>query len=237
MFINKSLFTLPLSALAFSLLSVSAFAQSDNSNKRTLDQVLTQDEGMTQVSEGLYASTAGATESYVAIGQAGHRSLLGLLIEIRSQNGAKKVEADSVPGTLDQMIDTLSAPQPKNQDVYGNCNGWNLTGPFFASAKAGGGIGGSPYGSSGLAVNNDGFSPPLNTLNYVSAMVSDRNGNTLANHDDTKHGTTAAVASAYAGGTGCEALSVARVTCPNQTNAAITAIAYNHRPGINCVLN
>jgi hypothetical protein len=189
------------------------------------------DDGMTLIADGLYAQTIGTTQSYVAVSPAGHQALLEKLHELRRMS-AKGGSAGSA-GPLDELTALLSAPVPKNQDVYGDCTGIHpgATGPFEARALAGGS---SPYGASGLAANSS--SPTVATTNRVYVTVYDADGIVVGQQETITYSNTLAVASAYAPqGRGCTADSLSTVTCPGATRPAITAIAHNQRAG--CVIH
>ncbi|WP_257385460.1 hypothetical protein [Tahibacter caeni] len=182
---------------------------------------LVADDGMTLVSDGLYAQAVGTTESYVAVGPSGHRALLQKLRELRKA----PTKGGTASGPLDELTALLSGPVPLNQDVYGDCTGIHpgATGPFEARALAGGG---GPYGASGLAANSS--SPTIATKNRVYVTVYDADGIVVGQQETITYGNTLAVASAYAPqGRGCSADSLATVTCPGATRPAITAIAHN----------
>lgn len=183
---------------------------------------------LTQVSDGLYARVGADGEAYFAVSPAGHRALLQKLLDLREAVPAAK-SGKATRSAFDDLIETLSAPEAKNQDVGGDCNGPinGATGPLRAQALAGG-FPGSNYGASSIASNAT--NPIVNTTNKATAAVQDRNGNTLASQSDTKYGATSAVATAYNAQRGCTAQSTASVTCPGHTQPSISAIALNHRP-------
>jgi hypothetical protein len=208
-------------ALLLAIGASQAFAQAIDPS---VDQALTQEDGLTRISDGFYAKTNGPTESFVATTPAGRAAMQLKLRELRA--GLPKKGGD-VASDLDSLIASLGAPQPKNQEVYGDCTGPHLTGPLYAQALAGGGIGGGAYGASGQAANST--SPVINTTNFVEATVYDADGNIIAHQATTQHGATTAVASAYQTQRGCTATSLATVTCPSQGTAAITAYTYNQR--------
>ncbi|WP_386065803.1 hypothetical protein ACFJIW_14670 [Tahibacter sp. UC22_41] len=192
------------------------------------------DNGMTLISDGLYAQTIGTTQSYVAVGPAGHQALLKKVRELRGT--PTKGVAGGASGPLDELVSTLSAPVPLNQDLYGDCAGSHpgATGPFEVRALAGGGIGNGPYGASGLVANSS--SPTITTKNRVYVTVYDADGIVVGQQETITYGNTQAVASAYAPqGRGCTADSLATVTCPGATRPAITAIAHNQRSG--CIIH
>jgi len=190
------------------------------------------DNGMTLISDGLYAQTIGTTQSYVAVSPAGHQALLKKLRELR----ATPSKGTTAAGPLDELIATLSAPAPLNQDLFGDCAGSHpgATGPFEVRALAGGGIGNGPYGASGLAANSS--NPTINTKNRVYVTVYNADGLPVGQQETITYGNTQAVASAYAPqGQGCTADSLASITCPGAANPAITAVAHNQRSG--CVIH
>ncbi|MBN8739204.1 MAG: hypothetical protein BGP24_09460 [Lysobacterales bacterium 69-70] len=186
------------------------------------------DDGMTPIADGLYAQSIGTTESYVAVGPAGHQALLKKLRELRRM--PTKDGVASASGPIEELTSLLSSPVPLNQDVYGDCTGVHpgASGPFEARALAGGGVGGGPYGASGIAANNS--SPTIATKNRVYVTVYDADGIVVGQQETITYGNTLAVASAYAPqGRGCSADSLATVTCPGATRPAITAVAHNLR--------
>lgn len=199
----------------------------------TLDERLTHDEGMTQISDGLYARATQDGESYVAVSPAGHQALVTRLIEIR----AGRPTHGEKPGVslIDELIFTLTQPQ-RNAEDTGDCNGHNVNGPLFVKALAGGGIGGGDFGASSIAQNNDGFSPPLNTTNFASAETIDRNGNITHHQETTTQGPNTSIASAFVtGAAGCDADASARVTCPGHTGPSVTTFATAHKQ--TCIRN
>ncbi|MEP7096844.1 MAG: hypothetical protein ABI748_04215, partial [Dokdonella sp.] len=205
---------------------------------RSLGDVLVQDQGMAEIANGLYAKTAGASNSYVAVGSAGQKSMLQQLKAIRA--GIPKTADHAL--VIDELIASLSAPAQLygGQVVkeYGDCSGQNQYGfgPFYAQAGAGGGFGGGPYGASGMAVNNDTSSNAVNTTNHVHVIVLDRNGNTIGEQSSTQHGNTAAVASTYTTvQRGCDASSSATLTCPGSSVPSVSAFAMNHNNS--CIRN
>lgn len=216
------------STLIFMMLSGTALTQSLACT--TLDDRPANDEGMTQVSDGLYTLRTGDIESYVAVSPAGQQALLARLIEIRATRAVPT--ANGVTSVIDGLISTLSQPQPLAvlSEQTGDCNGLNLNGPLHVKALAGGGVGGGDFGASSIAQNNDGFSPPLDTTNFASAETIDRNGNITHHQATTTHGPgNDAIATAFViGAAGCDADSSATVTCPGHTKPSITAFTAAH---------
>lgn len=198
---------------------------------------------LTQVSDGLYARVGDDGEAYVAVSPAGHRALLQKLLDLRARVPAGK-SGKATHSAYDDLIETLSTPEPKNQDVGGDCNGPinGATGPLRAQALAGG-FPGNDYGASAKASNAT--NPIIATTNKATADVQDRNGTTVASQSDTKSGATAALATAYNAQRGCTAQATASVTCPGHTQPSISAVASNHRPNytnplgqpVSCIVN
>jgi hypothetical protein len=212
---------LRMSTLIFVMLSGTALAQGPT------------DEGMTQISDGLYAKITADGESYVALSPAGHQALLVRLIELRDDRTTHRAKPGT--GVIGGLIATLSQPQRNVQDT-GDCNGRNPNGPLSVKALAGGGVGGGDFGASSIAQNNDGFSPPLNSTNFASAETIDRNGNVTHQQATTTHGPGSAIASAFViGAAGCDADSSATVTCPGHTQPSISAFATAHKQS--CIRN
>ncbi|MEO6690619.1 MAG: hypothetical protein ABIS07_14985 [Dokdonella sp.] len=231
---------LRLSLLTLALVSGGALAQ--DTATRTLDQVLTQDEGMSQVSEGLYAQTTGSSESYVAVNAAGQRALLDKLVQLRAKLAAPHVSSGIASReqasleVVDKSIAELSRPQPKNA-VSGDCSGPGGTGSpqLYARALSSGGL-----SASGYAVLTSDFSPATPTQNHAYASTQNRLGDDTSSQSSTGVGTTAASASASApnGNSACTASASASVTCPGHTSPSISAFAVSQKviPNGTCLL-
>jgi|GEM_PF-1428813 len=212
-------------ALALSVVAGTASAQDFTFDPDRLYGV----EGtLSEVSDGLYARVGADGEAYVAVSPAGHRALLQKLLDLRANVVAKSGGAARA-FAFDSLIETLSAPEPKNQDVGGDCNGpiSGAMGPLRAQALAGG-FPGNDYGASSKASNAT--NPIVATTNKATADVQDRNGMTVASQVDTKTGATPALATAYHAQRGCTAQSTASVTCPGRSKPSVSALALNHRP-------
>ena len=231
---------LRLSLLTLALVSAGALAQSTAT--RTLDQVLTQDEGMNQVSDGLYAQNTGSSESYVAINAAGQRALLDRLVQLRTKlaaqhaaGGTSSSEQASLD-VIDKSIAELGQPQPKNT-IIGDCSGPGGTGSpqLYARALSGGGL-----SASGYAVLTSDFSPATPTQNSAFASTQNRLGDDTSSQSSTGVGLTAASASASApnGNTACTASASASVKCPGHTTPSISAFAVSQKviPNGSCLL-
>ena len=216
---------LPLSALLLSLVSGVACAQGPDTT--TLDQALTELQGMTRTGNGFYEKHANGTQSYVATSLAGQRELAAKVAAIRAGVPANSDLARDLDKYLARLGSTRGdAPMGKNESFNGYCNGvTNQNGPLYVEALAGGGIGGSPYGASATAINST--SPLINSTNFASGAVYDQEGNTRGEQDTTTYDATAAYASAYSNA-GCTATSVAQITCSGYSTD-LSAFAYNQR--------
>lgn len=210
------------------------------STTRTLDDVLTQDEGLTQISDGLYAQTTSSGESFVAVNKAGQDALRKKLLELRAKltsgASASKNETASLD-VIDKSIAELSQPQAKNQTVIGDCTGTGGTGQpqLYARALSSGGT-----TASGYAVLTSDFSPVTSTTNKASAGTANRTGDETSSQSSTQYGATAASASATAPNMAqaCTASAAASVTCPGHSSPSISAFAYSQKPvsGGTCLL-
>jgi len=195
------------------LCSASVFAQDQT---RSLGDVLTQDQGMTLVSEGLWARTSPASESYVAVGKAGHAALLEKLVELRPKLSPIQTNTGlgARPSVVDEAIDSLSAMHlNEKQTVTGSCAGAGHTGEpeLRAIANSSGGT----TASASAVMTND-FSPATNTTNFAKAETVNRLGDTTSSQSDTEHAFTQASASASAPARlPCSAAAWATVTCPS----------------------
>lgn len=183
---------------------------------RTLGDILTQDQGMTQISDGLWARTSPASESYVAVGKAGHAALLEKLIQLRPKMSSTQTAtagAAAKPSVVDEAIADLDAMHlGEKQTVTGSCSGPGASGEpeLRAIANSSGGT----TASASAVMTND-FSPATNTTNFARAQTVNRNGVTTSDHSDTEHAFTQASASASAPvQLPCSAAAWATVTCP-----------------------
>ncbi|MEO7326710.1 MAG: hypothetical protein ABIW82_17960 [Dokdonella sp.] len=221
------------SLLALALVSSAAFAQQTLHPSVNNQAIADSRSGLSEISEGLYGRVDNDGERYVATTPEGHRALLEKLLDLRARVAPKNVDPDDsskaadkdAQGPFSQLIAELSAPQPKNQSVFGTCAGGPTgSGPLFAQALAGGSdphFGASSYSFSGQ-------NPPLNSTNYAYAETFDRDGIFLGSVSSTEHGGTNASAANY-GVKACSTDSVARVTCPGYSSPSITATAYYFR--------
>lgn len=216
-----------LSALALACVSNVAFAQYPSAG---IGKRYDAEDTLTQVSDGLYARVGDDGASYVATTPAGQRALLEKLVAIRDATPASHGPMRpgyAREGFFDDIIATLSADRPKNQDVFGDCTGPHDTGPLRVQALAGGGFAGSTYGASAMTTNAT--SPIVNTTNFASAAVYDVDHVVLSQQTSTQYGATSAVATAYNAARGCFADSKATITCPGHTTPSVVAIATNRR--------
>jgi hypothetical protein len=198
--------------------SGSALAQND----RSLTEVLTADQGLARVGEGLYAQVDEHGESYVAVSAAGQQALLARLLELRAQSAQKGAAANRPDAPLERLIQQLSQPLAKgSMERYGDCNGPNPGGPLHAGA--------SSYGGRTAGASASNSNAAVNTTNTAYAQTTDRSG--LTNEEtSTTYGSTPASASASAPGTRnlCYASASASVTCPGATRPAIAAFATSY---------
>jgi hypothetical protein len=218
-----------LSLLALAFTAAGASAQS--APQRSLDEVLVYDEGMNQVSDGLYAQVVGTSESYVATSAAGRNALLAKLVALRAKlSGRGDTKGDTPSGRLgfvDSLIAELGRPVPKDQSYPGNCGGPGL--PLLVAAT-------SHYGinASATASNSNGA---FNTTNYAFAATYDNNDHVTSQQSSTTYGTTTASAAAAAsnGSTACDSFGRASITCPGGTTPTIVAVAHTYHQGATCL--
>lgn len=213
---------------AASTLAAAITASAQDSSSTNLETMIMQQEGMTPISEGLYGKKVGASESYIAIGPVGQRALAQKVIEARDSmadrtraHGGDPDRSDAIHA-LDKLIDSLSAPQPKNQDVYGDCLAGGGGNYLHAVATSTSGVVASATASN----SNSSYY----TTNVALAVTQDRNGNDTDYHSSTTHGTTTASASASAPNPPpqpCESTANATVTCPGGVSPAISAFAHS----------
>lgn len=211
---------------SFLLAVFSTAALAQTTGAPTLDEALVTSEGMTKVSDGLYAKSADSGQSFVATNKTGHQTLLQKLQAERSRIESR-VATSSKQGMLDQidgLISAVNQPSPKNQTLTGDCTGSGGTGypRLYVQALSSGGT-----SASGYAVMTDDFSPYLNTTNYAIATTEN-----LSN-SATAHAFTPASAS-QTEPQSCYASATARVTCPPSTSPAITAVAFSSNPAPRC---
>ena len=209
------------SILALSMISGAAMAQTP------LDQVLTQKEGLTQVSEGLYANKNGGDASYVATSQAGRDSLVAIMKHDRallersySADGFNRSEQAAL-NDLDASIAELSQPASKMvSEKTGNCG----TTQIYARATANGGT-----SASGYSVASNATGPVAATANFASTIIGSVYKNSI--------GAGAAPASVSdADPTACYSASYATVTCPGARFPAVAAYGFSYSVGPGCYL-
>jgi hypothetical protein len=205
----------------------------NSAGARSLDELLTQDEGLSQVSDGLYAHTTANSESYVAVNKAGQQALLDKLRDIKARLGNSEKASARV---VDSAIAELSVVEPKNT-VSGDCNGAGGTGQpqLYATASSSGGQTASAY-----AVMTSDFSPPTNTTNEACASTERGDGTTTSSQCSTTYAFTPASASATAPNpnNACTASASASVTCPGHSSPSISAFAFSQKsiPHGSCIL-
>jgi len=238
-----------ISLIAFTLFSTGALAQT--AAPRTLDDVLTHDKGMTQISSGLYSKTTASSESFVAVSAAGRQAMLQRLIQTRAKVAARfpsgtsnnsMLANPSATSVIDHAIAELSQPETifnagtsSHRRNTGDCTGLGGTGlpALYADVASSGGN--AAGGSGGITTDSN---PPTQTSNYAAASTTDGNGVVTSSHTSTTVGTTAASASATApaGTIVCYANVSASVTCPGKTNPSVSAFAnsWANQPNVNC---
>ncbi len=204
------------STLALALFSGAAMAAP------SLDVVLTQNQGMTKVSDGLYATKNGEDESYVATNQSGKDALLVIMKQSRitleqafARNGISRTEQLTLD-QLDASIADLSIPSAKAQDQdAGSCG----TTQIFTQATS---TGGTTSSAHAYATNASG--PVAATQNFAaaSAGITIQQTNTVG----------AVPASAAASNPNvCAATGYAKVGCPAGTGGSIYSYAVSTRFG------
>jgi hypothetical protein len=222
-----------MSVAALSLAIAAGLLGANGGNARSLDEVLTQDEGLSQVSNGLYAHKTANSESYVAVNKAGQQALLDKLRDIKARLGNSEKASLRV---IDSAIAELSVVEPKNS-VTGDCNGAGGTGQpqLYATATSSGG-----QTASGYAVMTSDFSPPTNTTNEACASTERGDGTTTSSQCSTTYAFTPASASATAPNpnNACTASASASVTCPGHSSPSISAFAFSQKsiPHGSCIL-
>lgn len=203
-------------------------------DQSTLDEVLTKRDGMTQISEGLYARADEYGESYVAIGKPAQEALASKLMELnRRFTGLSDGSASSrgnVSDTFSSAIADLTQPAAKNDSETGDCSGPGGTDQpqLYAQASSTAGLTASAY-----AVLTSDFGPITWTVNFASALTENRLGITTSSQTSTQNADTPASASAAAPNSNqaCVASSYASVKCPGQSVPAISAAAYTLKMG------
>lgn len=211
---------LRLSLLACALASSTALAQND----RPMEDVLAANDGMTRLSEGLYAQIDEHGESYVAVSAAGQQALLARLLELRAKSAQKAASAatQKAHAPIDRLIEQLSQPVAKGSvERYGDCSGPNASGPLYAGASSYGGR------SAGAAATNS--NSALATTNTAYAQTTDTLGQSIE-QTSTTYGSTPASVSVSAPNTRylCSASASSSVTCPGATRPAIAAFASSY---------
>jgi len=221
------------SAANLCLATAVALFGANSVDARSLDVVLTQDDGLSQVSDGLYAHKTANSESYVAVNKAGQQALLDRLRDIRARLGNSEKASARV---VDSAIAELSVVEPKNT-VSGDCNGAGGTGQpqLYATASSSGG-----QTASGYAVMTSDFSPATNTTNKADASTERGDGTTTSSQSSTNFAFTPASASATAPNpnNACTASASASVKCPGHSSPSISAFAFSQKsiPHGSCVL-
>lgn len=191
-------------------------------------------QGMTEVSDGLYVNEKNDSQSYVAVGAAGQQALLEKLNASRA-NDEERGPLTPYEAERQNAIDDLMAklnPIGVDSDgggrgpYLGDCTGVTTNGPFRVQALVGGSIANGDAGASAGVFN---VGTTINTKNYTYATAEDRLGNIIATRTATTYGTTPSASHVY--GRACVGYSAATITCPGTTIPAITATQDGHING------
>lgn len=211
-------------ALALTASSVSAGATNDS----TLHDRLTQHEGLSLVSDGLYAETTENGESYVATNAAGRAALAQKMRAIQPrlnklfQAGGISRSERALLGSISKKAQELQSPVAKaSQERTGFCSGGAQ---LYARATANAGT-----SANGYAVVSLDFSPVTPTLNEVN-VGTDFNG-----AYDSGSGYDAASA-AVSDAASCFSNANASVTCPGAAAPAVDAWAFSFNRAPRCRL-
>jgi hypothetical protein len=197
----------------------SGIASAGDAATATLHERLTQDEGLHQISDGLYAESSDSGESFVATNAKGRAALAQKIRALQPQiqalfkaNGVNRAER-LVLDSLDERARALQAPIAKGtQERTGTCSNGAM---LYARATATSGT-----SANGYAVVSLDFGPVTPTLNEASAST-DTNG-----AYDTGSAYDAAQASASES-LSCFSDATATVTCPDDSAPAVSAFAYS----------
>jgi hypothetical protein len=223
----KSIHTVVAAGVAACILAAGSATADDSRNQ--LDAILTQQDGMTQISDGLYARLDEHGEAYVAVGEPAQKALALRLVELQerlgsSGDGTRQADFDA----LSKGIADLTQPAPKNQYVSGDCTGpgGSSQPQLYARAESSFGLNSNAY-----AVLTSDFGPITWTVNYATALTQNRLGVTTSSQTSTQNADTAASASATAPNSNqaCMASSYASVKCPGQSSPAISAAALTYK--------
>lgn len=208
-----------------SMLAVAMFsgaAMADGS----LDQVLTQKEGMTLKQDGLYVQANEQGESYVAVNQAGRQALLTIVKQNREVFATGFAADGTITGTeqsalndFDRNIAELSQPTTKAQDEE---TGYCGTTMVYAKATSNGGTTATAY-----AVASNATGPVAATTNFASTVIgiNYQSANTIGATPASLSTSNPRV---------CGATGFSTVTCPGESNAKVNAFAVSYRPGLGC---
>lgn len=212
-----------LSFLALALASGLAHAGSPDS----LHQQLTEEQGMQQVGDGLYAAHGDDGASFVAVSKAGQIQLAGRIAALRAEL-APRMARDGMTRAESQLLQKLERSEQSllaagaakvNVSNGGTCNNGNT---LYTRAYATGG-----YTSSAYAVNALDFGPPTPTFNEATAY------NDFASNYVTTTGLSPAQAAVNNAGS-CIAVAEATVTCPGNPIPQSVSIAYSYSSSRRC---
>jgi len=230
---------LPIAFLGIATVLACASTSAQNSASQFSDNTLAQEQGLTQVSNGLYARTSPTSVHYIAVNPAGMSTLLQKLLELKASQAKATAGKSNVttPSVLDQLIDQLSRPQPQIQvGQTGDCTGAGGTGEPQLSALAT--SGGGTIANANAVLTSDTSNPVTATTNVASAEIDNSLGNTVATQTITTAAATPANVSLNTAN-GCTAVASATVTCPGHTSPSIAAFANSVKKlahGATCIL-
>lgn len=207
------------SILALSMISGAALAQG------SLEQTLTQKDGLNLVSDGLYGQKNGNDESYVAVNRAGREALLAIMKQNRvtleqgfSADGINRTEQAALDD-LDASIAELSKPEANTGKAQQERTGFCGSTQVYARAISNGGTSSSAY-----SVASNATGPVDATANFASTTngITYQSQNTVGAAPASVSGSNPAV---------CASTGFATVTCPGASSAAVSAYAISFRAG------
>ncbi|MBL8298727.1 MAG: hypothetical protein JNN30_10315 [Rhodanobacteraceae bacterium] len=190
--------------------------------QQTIDEVLTQNEKMSQVSDGLYLQKDGQGESYVAVNHAGRVALAETMARTRVAI-ATQFAVDGISRTEQTALDELDRSIAELSNAVGikaqqERTGFCGTTQVYARAISNGGTSASGYS---VASNPSGGAVAA-TANYAQAT------NGFAFNSTNTVGANAASVSAT-NPTACVSTALARVSCPGDSAPKVIAYAFSAR--------
>lgn len=187
----------------------------------SLHEQLTQEQGMQQVADGLYALTTEDGEAFVAINKAG-QAALAVRVEALRGEFAARMQKDGLSRAESNLLSGLGRSAQKLRESAsakvevsngGTCGNGNT---LYTRAYSTGG-----YTASAYAVNALDFSPPTPTLNEATAY-----NDFASNYVSTSALTPAQTAVNNYGS--CIAVAEATVSCPGNPYPQSVSMAYSN---------